>query len=97
MEEENRETRMPETLQEQPQFAPAEDVSPQPGVQPSRSYDRKAAKAQAKEDVRDLAREIKADRKMRRMLDHQHKIEEHEKYPTGHLRRKARRLRWKKE
>ena len=58
---------------------------------------KKAKKAQAKEDVRELAREIKADKKMQKIQRHQQKLEEHEKYPTGPLRRKARRLRWKKE
>ena len=63
----------------------------------SRHQQKKLAKARARDDVRELAREIKADKKMRKIERHQWMIEEREKYPTGSLRRKARHLRWKKE
>ena len=54
-------------------------------------------KAEGRENVRELARGLKADKKMHQMQRHRQRIEEHEKYPSGHLRRKARRLRWKHE
>ncbi|MCR5089141.1 MAG: hypothetical protein K6C08_06500 [Oscillospiraceae bacterium] len=52
---------------------------------------------QAEENLRMLAREIEEDKKIRKLRRRQRQSEEKRKFPTWFLRRKARRLRWKKE
>lgn len=56
---------------------------------------RKAAKKAAKEDLQEMARQTRADKKQWKMQRRRQKSEDRQKYPTGRLRRKARRLRWK--
>ena len=57
----------------------------------------KEKKKEAREALREMERQAKADQLQLKVEQRQSKLEEREKYPTAALRRKARRLRWKQE